>query len=614
MAPITSRRSFVSYALATLVAACERDLTTAIKDAESRVCPAGQHAVGAICVAVDGAPRPVAPRSLGDVTQRRPTLRWKLPAGYDGAVVELCHDRACARVIETINARGDHARPAADLPARAVVYWRLRARRGLSTGAALSATWLFHAPSATASSGRDASVGAHFDVNGDGYDDVAVSASNPNPESRPITGRVRVYHGSASGLATAPSRELVGESESDLFGASIASAGDINGDGFADLVVGAPYASVIGRRRVGAVTVFLGGASGLATAPSQVITLDGDATEAFGAAVASAGDVNGDGYDDVIIGAPLASRGDRAYSGSARVYHGGVRGLGVTPASTFEGSAADDRFGAAVASAGDINGDGYGDVIVGAWFASRGERSTAGEARVYLGGALGLTLSRTFEGATSDVGLGIAVASAGDVNGDGFSDVIIGASRADQAQVYLGSIAGLSATPTRVLEAPDPMSSFGFSVASAGDLNGDGFGDVIVGAYGASPSGHDLAGSTSVFLGDATGVIATPSVTLSGDEARARFGYSVAGAGDVDGDGFDDVLIGAYSASPNGLASAGVARLFRGSATGLSPIASRVIEGTALGECFGYSVARVTPRDASTLFALASVAPPRSRR
>ncbi len=459
MAPLTSARSIASQvAAAVFLAACQRDVARVSKDVTARECPVGQRAQGPVCVVDAQAPRPIAPRSLGDVTQRRPTLRWSLPAGYDGAVVELCRDRRCASVIETINAQGDHARPASDLPARSVVFWRLRGRRGLATGPSFGPTWLFHVPAVSASTGRDASASARLDVNGDGYDDVAVSASNPDPDDRSLMGRVRTYLGSASGPTTTPSREFAGELATDLYGASIASAGDVDGDGFGDLVVGAPYATLSGHVRVGTVSVYLGSASGLIASPSNIITVNGDTIEAFGASVAGAGDVNGDGYDDIIVGAPLAIREGRVNTGVVRVYLGSASGISSAPSSTYEGTSPDDRFGASVAGAGDVNGDGYDDVIVGAWFASRGARSVAGEVRLFFGGALGLSrdASHVFEGATSDVGLGIAVAGAGDVNCDGFSDVVVGASRsspggrerAGEARIYHGSVAdALASTP-----------------------------------------------------------------------------------------------------------------------------------------------------------------------
>jgi len=113
-------------------------------------CPAGQHPVGTVCV-VDDAPRPLAPISLGDVTQRRPTLRWALPAGIDGAVVELCRDRACTMILETLRVTGTSARPTADLPPRSTVFWRMRGRAGAVERSGASPTWIFHVPAASAS-------------------------------------------------------------------------------------------------------------------------------------------------------------------------------------------------------------------------------------------------------------------------------------------------------------------------------------------------------------------------------------------------------------------------------------------------------------------------------
>jgi hypothetical protein len=228
---------------------------------------------------------------------------------------------------------------------------------------------------------------------------------------------------------------------------------------------------------------------------------------------------------------------------------------GCTPANaawTAESNQAGAFFGYSVASAGDVNGDGYSDVIVGAYLFDNGE-TDEGRAFVYHGSASGLstTPNWTAESNQANAQFGVSVASAGDVNGDGYSDVIVGAYRFDNGQtdegrafVYHGSASGLSTTPNWTAESNQGNAEFGSSVASAGDVNGDGFSDVIVGAY-LFDNGETDEGRAFVYHGSASGLSTTPNWTAESNQANAQFGYSVASAGDVNGDGFSDVIVGA---------------------------------------------------------------------
>ncbi|MBK7434211.1 MAG: FG-GAP repeat protein [Chitinophagaceae bacterium] len=177
--------------------------------------------------------------------------------------------------------------------------------------------------------------------------------------------------------------------------------------------------------------------------------------------------------------------------------------------------------GISVAAAGDVNGDGYSDVIDGAYFYSNGQ-SNEGAAFVYHGSAAGLSLSPNNTPDDADqfaAQFGISIASAGDVNGDGYSDVIIGAWQYDdglvdegRAFVYHGSATGLSATPNSTPDDADQTNAnFGISVASAGDVNGDGYSDVIIGAY-QYDDGFVDEGRAFVYHGSATGLSASPTV------------------------------------------------------------------------------------------------------
>jgi hypothetical protein len=226
-----------------------------------------------------------------------------------------------------------------------------------------------------------------------------------------------VFLGSASGVAAAPARVLEGVAAGDTFGRSVASAGDVNGDGFADLVVGARYADPGGRSNAGTASVFLGSASGVSAMPARVLE-GAEAGDFFGSSFASGGDVNGDGYADLVVGAMYATPGGRIGAGTVSVFHGSASGVGAAPARVLHGVAAHDVFGGSVASAGDVNGDGYADLVVGAPGASPGGRQSAGTVSVFHGSASGVSAmpARVLEGAASRDHFGSSVASADTVN------------------------------------------------------------------------------------------------------------------------------------------------------------------------------------------------------
>jgi hypothetical protein len=392
------------------------------------------------------------------------------------------------------------------------------------------------------------SVASAGDVNGDGYSDVIVGAwLSQNGFIR--GGRAFVYLGSASGLSSSAAWTADGDQNDASFGYKVASAGDVNGDGYSDVIVGAPWYSN-GESWEGRVFVYFGSASGLGS--SAVWTVESNQAGAqFGTSVASAGDVNGDGYSDVIVGAPWYSNGESG-EGRVFVYFGSASGLGSSAVWTAESNKAGAQFGTSVASAGDVNGDGYSDVIVGA---HRFTNSLAeqGRAYVYLGSPSGLANSVAWiaEGTAEYGWFGRAVASAGDVNGDGFSDVIVsaldsgtGALQDGAVYVYQGSASGLTSSPAWFTKGPSERSALGSSVASAGDVNGDGYSDIIVGLR--NNYGGTGAGIVFLYLGSASGIgLASSPAWFASTVKFDGFGEAVASAGDVNGDGFDDAVVGA---------------------------------------------------------------------
>ncbi len=408
------------------------------------------------------------------------------------------------------------------------------------------------------------SVATAGDVNGDGYDDVIVGAYRYD-NGQTDEGAAFVYHGSATGLSTTPN--WMAESDQPaLLGLSVGTAGDVNGDGYADAIVGA-YGYDNGQIDEGRAFVYHGSASGLSTTPNW--TAESEQVYAyFGYSVGTAGDVNGDGYTDVIVGAYSYDNG-QTEEGRAFVYEGSPSGLSITPAWIGESDQDLAYFGASVGTAGDVNGDGYADVIVGAPYFDNGQ-GEEGRAFVYYGSDSGLSTVANWTAESDQAGasFGDSVGTAGDVNSDGYADVIVGGPSYDNDQlnegrafVYRGSTSGLSTTPNWTAES-DQAAGFGTSVGTVGDVNGDGYGDVIVGAY-AYDNGQQDEGRAFVYHGSASELSTTPNWTAEGDQAFAHFS-SVGAAGDVNGDGLADAIVGA-SGYDNGQEAEGAAFVYHGS-------------------------------------------------
>ncbi len=463
---------------------------------------------------------------------------------------------------------------------RAFVY------HGGATGLSMTVAWTAEGDQAVASFGY--SVGTTGDVNGDGYADVIVGARNYD-NGQADEGRAFVYYGSVAGLGGTAE----GDQDSANFGWSVGTAGDVNGDGYADVIVGAPYYDN-GQTDEGRAFVYHGSMEGLGATVAWTDEGDQDGAN-FGVSVGTAGDVNGDGYADVIVGAPFYDSG-QTDGGRALVYHGGAGGLGWTAAWTVEGDQADARFGSSVGTAGDVKGDGYADVIVGAPSYDSGE-TNEGRAFVYRGGVGGLALAAdwTAESNQANALFGYSVGTAGDVNGDGYADVIVGAYFYSDGQtgeggafVYHGDAAGLGGTAAWTVEGDQTTAAFGSSVGTAGDVNGDGYADVIVGApyY---DNGQTNEGRAFVYHGDTGGLNTTAAWTVEGDQASAYLGYSVGTAGDVNGDGYADVIVGAYGYD-NGQSDEGRALVYHGGATVLGAAAAWAAEGAQTSAWFGVSV------------------------
>jgi hypothetical protein len=389
------------------------------------------------------------------------------------------------------------------------------------------------------------SVASAGDVNGDGYSDVIIGAWYTT--SYGCQGKVYVYLGSSAGFAAEPAwTSSCGE---DVIvgsvGHSVSSAGDVNGDGYDDIIVGAPgvwggpsaYCTDPGC--TGMAYVFLGSPTGLESLPSWSSAGEAQGDAAFGYSV-SEGDINGDGYDDVIIGAPSYDTGpppgdiDEQAAGRAYLYLGSADGLETSPSWISSGDNQEGAFyGESVSGAGDVNGDGNDDVIVTTLY--------EGKAFLYLGSTSGLAVSPTW---TSFVN---SASFACDVNGDGYDDIIAGA--AGKAFVYFGSAGGPEFLPGWSWELPDSdMPASIRLVSSAGDVNRDGYDDILVGDDCYSVSTAVCAGRVYLYFGSDDGpTLPAYWASLGDEQEQARYGWSASSAGDIDGDGHDDVLVGAWS-------------------------------------------------------------------
>lgn len=393
-------------------------------------------------------------------------------------------------------------------------------------------------------------------------------------------------------------------------GAAVAVVGDCNGDGEPDFLVGAPLAGFPGPLN-GRARLYFGGA-GADSVPDLVLAGEA-AGDRFGYAVAGAGDVNGDGYDDFLIGAPGWEPGDGQGADWGRVYvfFGGDPDGPAPPDSlpdlVLSGEAAGDEFGRAVAGLGDLDGDGFADLGVGAprWDRLEPPAENIGRAYVFLGGDPGgpappdAVPDWVLTGTAPGDYFGWSIAGLGDVDGDLAPDVGVSSLLRSAAYVFWGGDPAGAAPPDDqpdlVLQGESSGDRFGYAMAGAGDVNGDGLADVLVGALLNDAGGPD-AGRAYVFRGRAerdTVAAAAADRVFTGAAAGDWFGRAVAGVGDLDQDGYGEVLVGAPSLDVDAT-SPGRAYLFRGGPDGgefPAAMADAVFAGAAAQDRFGHAVA-----------------------
>lgn len=372
-------------------------------------------------------------------------------------------------------------------------------------------------------------VSAAGDINGDGVPDLIVGAPYANVAG-PASGRVLVVAGATGSVIHA----LGGAAAGDLLGCSVAGVGDVTGDGVPDLLIGA-RGDDVGGANAGA-AFLVSGATG-----SVVWVVRGQAGDNLGAAALGLGDVNGDGVPDVAIGAWTADANGKN-SGAVRILSGTSGAL----LRVIAGEAAYDHFGGALALAGDLDGDGIDDLLVGArWNASAGP----GAGSAYVHSAVSGARLRTLRGAVAGEAFGVAVAGLGDVTGDGVPDLAVGVPSARVNGLLTGAVrifSGADGGLVRTLGGLAQGDAFGSALA-AFDLDQDGILDLAVGAPGCDENGPN-AGSVSVHSGSD----GAPLVVIRGGLPGDRYGSALDPTGDVSGDGRTELAVGAYGTSGKG--------------------------------------------------------------
>ena len=481
------------------------------------------------------------------VLPRRPTFRWTASSGaYHIQIDDSCEspgfaecEFASPEIDEVVDS--PTFTPAEDLsvsttaPVGRRYYWRVRACDG-----ELCSEW---------SAVRYVDVARQTkDFDGDGFSDLVLTAYvQDEPEVN--EGAAYVYYGSADGVSDTPGRALdnPADQESGLFGTSAAAPGDLDGDGFGDLVVNA-WRQDLPEIDEGAIYVYLGGPNGIGIAPSLTIDDPDDQEGAqFGLGLRAAGDVDADGFADVIVGAAYSD--DTSDDGGiAYLFRGGADGLSPDPAVTLRrpADAVELRFGEAMGSGGDLDNDGYADVMVASHVG-------AGEAFVYHGGPDGLATEPDLRlgNPTPDADAGFGVLGwIADVNGDDFGDLLLDAylmdgvgSNEGQVLVYFGDEDGIAAAPDQTITNPtnEPGGRFASNTITA-DIDGDGRVEAIVGADRQdNPEGDE--GAAFVFRTSEDGLDAEPSIVLDNPLDQASGHMGVVGApGDIDGDGYTDFV------------------------------------------------------------------------
>jgi MYXO-CTERM domain-containing protein len=424
--------------------------------------------------------------------------------------------------------------------------------------------WSLVSGQEVAALGMDLAAGG--DVDGDGDTELLVGLPGYD-DGQPSEGAVWYHEGGNGVYEGAPSWQTTSDQPYAFEGNQVAFLGDINGDGYDDVGIGA-WRWDGGDANEGRVRVHLGGPDGLEDDPDWEAT-GGQPEAFFGYRVVGAGDLDDDGFDDVAISAPGRTL-DVEAEGAVYVWRGGASGLGIHPAWTLGGDQEAGRFGEALSAAGDVNGDGFDDLLVGQPL-RQVVVSEEGAAFLFLGSATGPSAAADWstEGVQAAGHLGWALGGAGDLDGDGFDDVVVAAPHYDDAAVdtgrvlvWLGGSSSVSNSPDLVMSTPLAGAWLGAAIAGPTDLNNDGYDDLVLGAPYAQLNAPNT-GLVLVHPGGPGGPSSAPQRIVEGGAMIGLFGSVIEAAGDVNGDGFDDVVVGAWQSTDSAF-SEGQASLLYG--------------------------------------------------
>ena len=468
------------------------------------------------------------------------------------------------------------------------------------------------------------SVSSAGDINGDGFDDILIGAREADPNGNSAAGESYVVFGqddsvtpfaaslNLSALDGSNGFVINGIDAYDISGSSVSAAGDFNGDGYDDILIGAQNGDPNSNSNAGETYVVFGQMSGFAASldPSTLNGTNGfvingiDVNDGSGISVSSAGDINGDGFDDILIGARGGDPNGNSAAGESYVVFGqddsvtpfgaslNLSALDGTNGFVINGIDANDFSGSSVSAAGDINGDGFDDILIGAASADP-NGGNSGESYVVFGqddsvtpfaaslnlSALDGTNGFVINGIDANDQSGISVSAAGDVNGDGIDDILIssnlmvstgpgGTFFSNATYVVFGqddsvtpfsaslNLSALNGTNGFIINDIGITQDSQMSVSAAGDFNGDGIDDILIGFRTPSPGGgsYVVFGSNTGFAAslELSSLNGTNGMAINGINAGDLSGNSVSAAGDVNGDGFDDIIIGAYRGGPAG--------------------------------------------------------------
>jgi hypothetical protein len=446
------------------------------------------------------------------------------------------------------------------------------------------------------------------DVDGDNLADLVIGAPAGSDPDTTTKGAIYVVYGSSNqsdvtlnvdGVIDNSNKSrgfvIQGATQGDRSGESVSNAGDVNADGYADLVVGSPYADPNGKSNAGASYVIYGSSGGSNVDLSTVHASGSNNTKGFviqgagtldsnGLWVANAGDVNADGYADLVVGSLYADPDGKSNAGESYVVYGSPNGSDIDLSDlnndinkgfVVQGASANQRLGDFVGSAGDINNDGFDDVFItgrGSPYSSYMVSGKKTRSVVDVGAINNIYGDFTISGYDHDSGggNGVATRSAGDINGDGYIDMIISNPNANGGKGIAYVVFGhWDPTVKADLQLPlnDPLSGFiieginagdksGWRSGSVGDINGDGYDDIIISAPFASTDEKSEAGISSIIYGRPSDEFADFTINQmtindgfvieGAEDYHQSGGRAFIGTGDVNGDDFDDVIIGAY--------------------------------------------------------------------